>query len=75
MRLSSIVASVAVIGAASVSIVGSALAPATAPELPTRPCVTDEGTSAFACVWDASERGNSKGRSFWIDSAGNLTYL
>jgi len=75
MRLSTIVASIASIAIAGVATATVALMPATAPELPTRPCVTDEGTSAFACVWDASERGNSKGRSFWIDSAGNLTYL
>lgn len=32
------------------------------------PCATEDSVS---CVWDASQRGNGQGRSFWTDADGN----
>ena len=75
MRLSTIVASVASFAVAATATVAVTTLPASTPDLPTRPCLTDEGTSSFPCYWDAGERGNGHGRSYWIDGNGDLYYL
>ncbi|ATI18850.1 hypothetical protein SEA_DIANE_66 [Streptomyces phage Diane] len=41
--------------------------------LPTRPCA-DDGDDRN-CYWDAAKRGNGKGYSYYVDRAGNVTYL
>lgn len=38
-------------------------------------CLTDEGESSFACVWDARHQGNGLGRSFVIRDSGRLVYV
>jgi hypothetical protein len=50
-----------------------ALATHTVPSLPTRPCQDDFDDRN--CFWDAGKRGNGKGYSYWVDRAGNVTYL
>lgn len=45
----------------------------TAPSLPTRPCRDD--SDDVNCFWDAGQRGNRKGYSYWVDRVGNVTYL
>jgi hypothetical protein len=42
--------------------------------LPTRPC-SEDNTVIRNCYWDAAKRGNGKGYSYYIDRAGNVTYL
>ncbi|QAX95520.1 hypothetical protein SEA_BARTHOLOMEWSD_71 [Streptomyces phage BartholomewSD] len=44
-----------------------------APSLPTRPCADDSDDRN--CFWDAGQRGNRKGYSYWVDRAGKVTYL
>jgi hypothetical protein len=41
--------------------------------IPTKPCAED-GDSRN-CYWDAAKRGNGKGYSYYVDRAGNVTYL
>ncbi|MFH8414384.1 hypothetical protein [Streptomyces collinus] len=41
--------------------------------LPTRPCRDDSDDRN--CFWDAAKRGNGKGYSYYVDRAGNVTYL
>ncbi|MEU9795033.1 hypothetical protein AB0E27_31310 [Streptomyces sparsogenes] len=41
--------------------------------LPTRPCAEDDDDRN--CYWDAAKRGNGKGYSYYVDRAGNVTYL
>ncbi|MDX3525102.1 hypothetical protein P1P75_01215 [Streptomyces sp. ID05-39B] len=41
--------------------------------LPTRPCADD--SDDVNCYWDAAKRGNGKGYSYYVDRAGNVTYL
>jgi hypothetical protein len=41
--------------------------------LPTRPCADDSDDKN--CYWDAAKRGNGKGYSYYVDRAGNVTYL
>lgn len=41
--------------------------------IPTRPCLSDDGPAP--CFWDAGERGNGRGYSFWLDRAGHVHYL
>lgn len=43
------------------------------PRIPTRPCADDSDDRN--CFWDAGRRGNGKGYSYWVDRAGNVTYL
>ncbi|WP_432006333.1 hypothetical protein [Streptomyces parvus] len=42
--------------------------------LPSKPCSEDDSTSRN-CYWDAAKRGNGKGYSYFVDRAGNVTYL
>jgi len=44
------------------------------PAWPTKPCRDDDSNSRD-CFWDAGKRGNGKGHSYWVDKAGNVTYL
>ncbi|MGW8630578.1 hypothetical protein [Streptomyces sp. NPDC055793] len=41
--------------------------------MPTRPCADDFDDRN--CFWGAGQRGNRKGYSYWVDRAGNVTYL
>jgi hypothetical protein len=41
--------------------------------LPTRPCADDSDDRN--CYWDAGKQGNGKGYSYYVDRAGNVTYL
>lgn len=43
------------------------------PVLPTRPCRDDSDDRN--CYWDAGQRGNRKGYSYWVDRHGKVTYL
>lgn len=42
---------------------------AQSPQLP--PCATEDSVS---CDWDADTQGNGHGRSYTVDSQGNVTY-
>lgn len=40
------------------------------------PCVHEDGSGGpLPCLWDASERGNGIGRSFWIGRNGKVHYI
>ncbi|WAB09854.1 hypothetical protein SEA_TAGEPHIGHTER_73 [Streptomyces phage TagePhighter] len=47
---------------------------AVAPKLPTTPCPDDDSESKN-CYWDAAQRGNGEGYSYWVDANGKVTYL
>ena len=36
-------------------------------------CATED--AAGPCVWDAAIQGNGVGRSFWVDSSGDVHYV
>lgn len=42
-------------------------------KMPTEPCATED--SPGPCFWDAGQRGNGRGFSFWIDKNGCRHYL
>lgn len=57
---------------------GTPSSPAPAPADPPRvlrPCLSDEGESAFPCVWDAIHRGNLSGHSFRIYRDGRVKLI
>jgi len=40
------------------------------------PCVFEDGSGgALPCLWDASKRGNHKGRSYWFDRQGHQHFI
>jgi hypothetical protein len=41
--------------------------------IPSKPCAEDGDSTN--CYWDAAKRGNGKGYSYYVDRAGNVTYL
>jgi hypothetical protein len=41
--------------------------------IPSKPCAEDGDDTN--CHWDAAKRGNGKGYSYYVDRAGNVTYL
>lgn len=44
-----------------------------APDLPSRPCPTEDAQGP--CFWDAGNRGDGHGASFWVDDTGNIYFL
>ncbi|AUG87254.1 hypothetical protein KGG77_gp14 [Streptomyces phage Omar] len=42
--------------------------------LPTRPC-SEDNTVVRDCYWDAAQRGNGKGYSYYITRSGSVVYL
>lgn len=41
--------------------------------LPPHPCPSED--SGEWCFYDAGNRGNGKGKSFWVDERGQVNYL
>ncbi|MFD7976745.1 hypothetical protein [Streptomyces sp. NPDC059071] len=83
ITVTAIAAASALVGGVGVSVahevsrpepVGQTELLVTTPVLPTKPC-PEEDTDSTNCFWDAAQRGNGEGHSYWVDAHGKVTYL